>query len=362
MHRALTILSDAVTAHAFPGAQFAVTHRGALISSGAVGRFTYNASSPAVTPRTVYDIASLTKVVAATPMAMLLCEEGKLDLERPVGEIVPEFLEADPDKRRCAVTLRMLLAHSSGLPAYVRLFETARTRDALLAALYKLPLETGPLQRVEYSDVGFILLGEALERLAGERIDSFVQRRVFMPLAMDDTRYLPPPEWHTRISPTDDASDFRHRLLQGEVHDENCSVMGGISAHAGVFSTAQDLARLALCMLSAGSPVFTRSVLAKFTRREELPAGTTRALGWDTPSRPSSSGEFFSLSSFGHLGYTGCSLWIDPEADLSITLLTNRVWPDRSSHQIRELRPRFHDAVRQEFGLAAKPPVATESL
>ncbi len=347
--RAFAVLEQGIQERAFPGASVAVTHEGKLVALKGLGRFTYDSSSPEVRAETIFDLASVSKVVATTAMAMMLYERGHLDLEAPVAAAIPEFAAAD-DPRRGKITLRMLLAHSSGLPAYQRLFEKAATRDALLGAAFTAPLEADPGARAEYSDVGFIVLGEALERMAGEPLDGFCRREVFGPLGMTQTAYCPPAALKPMIPPTVDDREFRHRVVQGEVHDENASVLGGVAGHAGVFAPAADVATFAHALLRGGGPsgganIVRPETVALFTRRESTPAGTSRALGWDTPSSPSQSGKFFSPRSFGHLGYTGTSLWIDPERRLSVTLLTNRTWPDRGSQKIKQVRPGFHNAV-----------------
>jgi CubicO group peptidase (beta-lactamase class C family) len=246
---------------------------------------------------------------------------------------------------RESVTLRMLLAHSSGLPAYEKLFEYATARDELIRAALTAPM-VAPGTRAEYSDIGFILLGEVLAARAGMALDLFARQEIFTRLGMTRTRFKPPEEWMSAIPPTEDDRKFRNRVIQGEVNDENAYVMGGVAGHAGVFAPAGDLARLAECMLHGGAPIFMPETVKLFTHREPSPPGTTRALGWDTPSRPeSSSGRLFSQVSFGHLGFTGTSLWIDPGRQLSVTLLTNRTWPNRASQLIREVRPQVHDAV-----------------
>jgi len=243
------------------------------------------------------------------------------------------------------VTLHMLLAHSSGLPAYEKLFQRAPTKDRLLDAAFAMPLVADPGVQATYSDVGFIVLGVALSRIADEPLDRFCQREVFGPLGMANTAFNPPPAWRPSIPPTVDDDSFRHRIIQGEVYDENASVLGGVAPHAGVFAPAQDVAVFANAMLKGGQPILHSETVAVFTRRESSPAGTSRALGWDTPSSPSQSGRYFSPHSFGHLGYTGTSLWIDAERQFSVTLLTNRTWPDGSNNAIKEIRPKFHDAV-----------------
>ncbi len=380
---AFSILQYAITRQTFPAASVAVMHRGRLIALKALGSFTYDEGAPllapfarnggrAVTPSTLFDLASLTKVVATAPMAMLLYERGLLDLEAPVSAIVPEFIhDAAKDPRRQEVTIRMLLSHSSGLPAYEKLFLKANTRAELLQAAFTTPLAANPTTRAEYSDIGFIILSIALERLADESLDRFCQREIFAPLTMTNTTFNPPTELRAKIPPTADEregpwgsdtpvrqlpkaddqprasqrSTFRQRIIQGEVQDENASILGGVAPHAGLFSTARDLAKFAQAMLNSGNPILRPETVSLFTRREPTPPGTTRALGWDTPATSSQSGKYFSPNSYGHLGYTGTSLWIDATRQLSITLLTNRTWPDCSNPAIKQLRPKFHDAV-----------------
>ncbi len=345
---AFELIHRAIADHVFPAASVAITHNGKLVGLKAFGHFTYEPDSPQATTATVFDLASLTKVVATTSMAMILYERGLLDLDLPVVAVVAEFAGEDP--RRDAVTLRMLLAHSSGLPAYEKLFLRAKTRDELLSAALATPLTANPGAKTAYSDIGFILLGLALERIADESLDHFCQHEVFGPLAMTRTAFNPPSDWRSSIPPTANDQSFRGRIIQGEVQDENASVMGGVAPQAGLFANSGDLAIFAHVMLSGGRPIFRPETVALFTRRESSPPGTSRALGLDTPSSASQSGKYFSANSFGHLGYTGTSLWIDPERQLSITLLTNRTWPDCSNHSIKQLRPKFYDAVVESLG------------
>lgn len=344
---ALAILSVAVEQKAFPGAGFVVQRHGEIVLQGAVGRFTYDAQSEGVTLSTVFDLASVTKVVATTAMAMALFERGRLNLQQPIVAVLPEF--ATEDARRNRITIQMLLAHSSGLPAYARLFEQAQDRTGLLRLAFQIPLECDPGTHAEYSDIGFILLGELLQRIAGEPLDAFCAREVLAPLGMKSTFFNPVKSLRSDIPPTVNDERFRHRIIQGEVHDENASVMGGISGHAGLFSNTSDLAKFAAGILGYGSKLFDRKTASLFTVRQSSPSGTSRALGWDTPSSPSQSGRHFSANSFGHLGYTGTSLWIDGEREIAISLLTNRTWPDNQSQLIKQVRPAFHDAVMEEL-------------
>ena len=347
--RAFAIVREAIRQRAFPGATLAVTHRGALVASQGFGHFTYDEGTAQVHAETVFDLASVTKVVSTTAVAMLLYERRQLMLDAPVADFLPEFVSFAPHDQqaaRCRVTVRMLLAHSSGLPAYEQLFQIADARDALLRAALTVPLVATPGTCSEYSDIGFILLGEVLTRLSGLPLDRLAEREVFVPLGMTRTRFNPPKEWMGEIPPTEDDGTFRKRIIQGEVNDENAYVMGGVAGHAGVFAPAIDLARFADCMLHDGGTLFQPATVKLFTQCPPAIGGQTRALGWDTPSPVgSSSGRHFSQASFGHLGFTGTSLWIDPERQLSVTLLTNRTWPDRASQAIRQFRPKVHDAI-----------------
>ena len=378
---AFALLHEAIVQRAFPASSISVTQAGKLIALKAFGKFVYeeDPGPPAgdapglagverrgintVDTTTIFDLASLTKPIATATMAMLLYERGLLELDAPISGTVPEFLLA-PGARRRDVTFRMLLAHSSGLPAYEKLFLKAHTRHDLLHAAFTTPLVADPATRAEYSDIGFIILGAALERIAEESLDIFCQREIFGPLVMTRTTFNPPADQRPHIPPAADEridrdtpappakprSTHRNRIIQGEVQDENASVMGGVAGHAGLFSTAADLPRFAHALLQAGNPILRSETVSLFTQRESAPPGTTRTLGWDTPSAPSQSGKYFGPRSFGHLGYTGTSLWIDPDRQLSIALLTNRTWPDCSSQAIKQVRPKFHDAVIEALG------------
>jgi CubicO group peptidase (beta-lactamase class C family) len=329
---AYTVLEEAIADRAFPGAAFGILAGGEVLALDGVGRFTYDPASNPVTFSTVYDLASVTKVIATTSMAMLLYQRGKLDLDEPLPAILAG-----------RVTPRLLLAHASGLHGYERLFERFRDREDLLNACRHLPLIHPPGTHSEYSDPGFILLGETLSAITGEAIDAFCTREVFNLLNMTSTRFCPPEEWRSLIPPTEEDLTFRHRILQGEVQDENCFVLGGVAGHAGLFSNALDPLRYVQALFD--HQPFTPETVQLFTTRAELPAGSSRALGWDTPSAPSSSGTWFSQHSAGHLGYAGTSLWIDFERLVAVVLLTNRTWPDRQSQAIRVVRPAFHNAV-----------------
>lgn len=340
--RAFDILRRAIADRAFPAASIAVTHHGKLAALQAFGHFTYESDSPLVFPETIFDLASVSKVMATTTMAMILWERGFLDLEAPVAGIVPEF--SSSDGRRNTLTLRMLLAHSSGLPAHEKFYLRAKTKAELLQAVFATPLAADPGEVVAYSDIGFILLGIALELLADATLDEFCQAE-FAKVGMSNTGFNPPAPLHSAIPPTANDTTFRKRIIQGEVYDENACVLGGVAPHAGLFAPASDVATFAHVLLQGGGPLVRPNTLALFTQRQTTPAGTSRGLGWDTPFSPSQSGKYLSSSAFGHLGYTGTSLWIDPERQLSITLLTNRTWPDSSNKAIVQIRPEFHNAI-----------------
>lgn len=343
------VLEQAIADHAFPGASYGVLYQGQVLALDALGHFTYDQDSPPVTPSSIYDLASLTKVLATTAAAMLLYERGILKLNAHLGDILPGFVVGmRRGSGRERINLQMLLAHSSGLPAYAPLFQQHPTPQGLLRAVLHTPLEVNAGTRAEYSDLGFILLGKALEIISGDYLARFCERNLFQPLELKSFRFCPPPAWQPHIPPTENDTTFRHRIIQGEVQDENCFVLGGAAGHAGLFGRAADVLRFAQLMLpnQPNSPrLFREDTLQLFTTRQSTPQGTTRALGWDTPSNPSSSGSYFGPRSFGHLGYSGTSLWVDPDRALAVVLLTNRTWPDRASKAIQAVRPAFHDAI-----------------
>ena len=352
---AYRVLDEAIAARAFPGCAFGVLSGGSVVLSGARGRFTYEADSPEINRETVYDVASLTKVVATTSAAMLLWQRGQLDLDTPLGELLPGFVVGREAKEHARfIQLHHLLAHTSGLPGYVEFFRTATTPAALYRVCLELPIEAEPGTRAEYSDPGFILLGKALEVLTGEYIVPWVRREVLVPLGMNASGFCPSLVSRRFIPPTEEDTALRHRRIQGEVQDENAWLLKGAAGHAGLFSNVSDLLRYAAAILETQpgaiatkkqSGLFEAATIEHFAQRQS-PQGNSRALGWDTPSEKSSSGIHFSPRSIGHLGYSGCSMWIDLDAQIAVVLLTNRTWPHRQSRLIREVRPAFHDAIR----------------
>jgi CubicO group peptidase (beta-lactamase class C family) len=350
------VLNDAISAHAFPGCAFGVLAGGRVVLQDALGRFTYEDGAPSVTAETVYDVASLTKVVATTAAAMLLYQRDSLDLDMPLRELLPGFTSSPASAEDAPhVKLCHLLAHNSGLPGYPQLFRSATTPIAMVRACLALPIEAEPGTRTEYSDPGFILLGKALEAYTHDPLALWVRREIFQPLRMMATGFCPPRAKRSSIPPTEEDTTLRHRRIQGEVQDEHAWRLQGMAGHAGLFSNMPDLLRFADEILNAGRGtgpatgrprLFDATTVEHFARRQG-PEGSSRAMGWDTPSQNSSSGRHFSPHSIGHLGYSGCSLWMDLDASVAVVLLTNRTWPDRQCELIRSVRPAFHDAVRE---------------
>ena len=338
------VLEGFLADKAYPGAVLAVGRDSALVRLKAFGRLSYDDGASAVATDTLYDLASLTKVVATTTMAMILVDEDRLDIEKPVSAFLPRFRGGAKDR----VTVRQLLTHSAGLAAVEPLYKELKGKAAYLDRIQREELAYEPDAKSVYSDLGEILLGEVLERVAGEPIDAFARRRILDPLGMTDTLFRPGPELLPRIAPTEN-DPWRGRVLRGEVHDENAFAMGGVSAHAGLFGTAPDLARFAQMLLNGGvydhRRIVSRDAVERFTRRFDLP-GSSRALGWDTPAPGSSTGSLLSPRSFGHTGFTGTSLWIDPERRMFVILLTNSVHPTRANEAVPKLvRAAVADAV-----------------
>jgi CubicO group peptidase (beta-lactamase class C family) len=347
--RVTRFLDSAVAAGAAPGAVLGVTVNGQRFVYG-TGRMGQDDSTPVV-PTTVYDLASLTKVVGLTTAIMFAVDDKRMSLEDPIPQYVPEF--RGPEKDR--ITVRALLAHASGLPAWKPLFREVSSRQAMYAAVDTIRLDTLPGTIDRYSDLGAILLTQAVESVYHERIDSLLERRLFIPLGMTSTRFVPPESWKGRITPTE-LDPWRGRVLRGEVQDENAAVMDGVSGHAGLFSSAEDLLTFSEWLLEqwegraeggtgAVRPSIRSSVIREFTRPQNLVPGSSRALGWDTPSPRSSAGTKLSPRSFGHTGFTGTSLWIDPEHRVASVLLSNRVNPNRANARWNPVRAQIADLV-----------------
>lgn len=343
-------LRRAVDARAFPGAVYAVGWRNHLVDLGSTGHMSYASGASPMRPDALFDVASMTKVVATTTVAMMAVERGYLRLDYAVESLVPEF--AGPGKSD--VTIAHLLTHTSGLPAYVEFFRDYVPEEAgegpkreILERIYGTSLEAPPGSRYAYSDLGIILLGEVLDRALGEPYARFAEREVFRPLGMSDTGWNPPARERPRIPPTE-RDPWRARLVAGEVHDENAFVMGGVAPHAGLFSTATDLAIFAQTMLDLGTydhrRILQRSTVVRWRRRQGIVSDSSRALGWDTAFDSDRWG-MFSPQAHGHTGFTGTSIWIDPARELFVILLTNRVHPTRENSRHIQARIDFHTAV-----------------
>ena len=356
---AFDMIEAAIKDKAFPGATLAVGYHG-KVSLHAFGKLSYDAKAPDVAINTMYDIASLTKVVATTTLVAKLAEGGfpvRLDLDAPVSRYLPEWASGPQADWRRRVTVRHLLTHTSGLPPFKEYWRTSKSKQDTLDKIFAEVLDYEPGTKEVYSDLGIILMAEIIERLTGKLLDVLARENIFSPLAMSSTMYEPPKKIWPTIAPTEIDNQYRHRLIQGEVHDENAASIGGVSGHAGVFSTAPDLASFCQMLLNGGvyahQRILRRSTIAEFTVPQQL-SGGTRTLGWAVPTEGGSSGHFMGPHTFGHTGFTGTSIWIDPDRQLFVVLLTNRVNPTRENQKIAKVRPALHDTIVQALGLAPK--------
>ncbi len=342
----LRALRDSV----FPGGIAIIGTRTDILSEVAVGRIDWAADAPAPNAQTVWDLASLTKVVGMTTAMMQLVERKRIDLDAPVQRYLPEWTGQWKEQ----VTVRHLMTHSSGLRAWRAFFQETETLEAARKLLLETPLDTVPGVRYVYSDLGAMLAGMVIERVTGQTLDAYLAANVFGPLRMTDTRYRPPAEWMERVAPTE-QDPWRGRLLRGEVHDENAYRFGQVSAHAGLFSTGADLARFAQAMLNGGELGGARIVqprtLSDFTRVQNA-ALSHRTIGWEAPNGTNSAGTVMRAPAFGHTGFTGTSMWIDPANDLFIVILTNRVNPTRNNSRIGPVRTTIADITTRAAAAA----------
>ena len=320
------LIEAAIQSHAFPGAVVETGGREAVRWTQAFGTLTYAPDSPRVVLDTIYDLASLTKVIATATQARRALEAGALALDRRVAEYLPEWRGTD----RAEVAIADLLEHASGLTGYLPFFRDCHGRAEFERAICTLPLEYAPRTQSIYSDLGFILLGFILADVGFPLLDAPLPSGIW---------FNPPRELRARCAPTE-LDLWRGRLLQGEVHDENCWALGGIAGHAGQFGTAAAVGAFAREVLT----LIDRGALGRFVHKSTVP-GSSRALAWDTMLPTSSCGTRLSARAIGHTGFTGTSLWIDPELDLYVVFLTNRVHPTRENNQIQRVRPALHDAI-----------------
>jgi CubicO group peptidase (beta-lactamase class C family) len=347
------IVKRGMTAGGYPGAAVVVGRRGYSVFEKGYGRLGWTSgSNPVVPDESIYDLASLTKVVGTATAAMILYDEGRLDIEAPISKYLPAFAGTNKEE----VTVRHLLTHTSGLPAgrdLRRLAEDARHARSIVLST---PLVCRPGACQVYSDLGPDVLGFAIEEITGQGLDTFLEERVFSPLGMSDTRFRPDAAQRDRIAPTE-VSSPRGYPVRGEVHDENAWALGGVAGHAGLFSTAADLSLFAQMMLNRGTyngiRIVSDSAVTKFTTR----AAGKRALGWDTTDGEGSAGVHMGGRAYGHTGFTGTSLWIDPDRDLFVVLLTNRVHAPRARRPARVIAD-----VRADLADAAALSVVDDNI
>ena len=357
---AFKVVEDAIADKAFPGATLAVGYKG-KVSYHAFGKLSYDANSPAVKVDTMYDLASLTKVVVTTTLVEKLAEGDfgqPLNLDTPIERYLPEWLSSGNQLDwRHMVTIRHLMTHTSGLPPFKEYWRTSAGKQDTLSRIFAEPLEYEPGTKMIYSDLGIILMAEIIQRLTGQPLDALANEYIFHPLGMKDSMYNPPKKLWPVIAPTEVDNQLRHRLVQGEVHDENAYAIGGVSGHAGVFSTSPDLSHFCQMLLNGGvyahQRILQRATIAEFTAPQPI-SKNERTLGWVVPTASSSSGHYFSVHSYGHTGFTGTTIWIDPDRQLFVILLTNRVNPTRENMKIAQVRPAVHDAIMKALGLATE--------
>jgi len=347
-----SIIINAINKHYFPGAQLLIGSNLDIIYWNCYGHFTYNDSSTVVNKQHCFDLASLTKVVATTPAIMILYQRGQIKLEDKVIDYIPEFNNNGKEN----ITILNLLLHNSGLKDWIPFYKTCKTREEVLNTIYGLNLEYPTGTKFLYSDLNFILLGVIVEKISGKTLDEFCNDELYAKLNMPATFFKPGNELlKYRILPTEYDSYWRNRQLQGEVHDEAASLLGGVSGNAGLFSNIFDLYKYVQVLLireSSNPFLFDANTIDKFTTKySDLPYKNTRALGWDTKPEPtkfrSPCGELISENCFGHTGYTGTSIWCDKDRNLIIIFLTNRVFPNRNNDGIKEVRPDLHNKIIQ---------------
>lgn len=351
-----TVLNAAVSDGAFPGAVAVIGNHDGILASLGVGQLdAADATRPSL--NTMYDLASLTKIIATTSIMLQLVDQGRVALDSPAVKYLPEWR----GPRASSVLIRHLLSHSSGLVAWRPFYKEAVDKADARAQLLLVGPETVPGTRYVYSDMNFMLLGLIAEQVTGMPLDSAFKTLVATPLRLSDTRFRPDSSQRFRVAPTE-YDPWRQRQLRGEVHDENASRFDGVSGHAGLFSTGEDLSRVARMWLNRGTLDGVRlaspQTIALFTRAQDTLV-SRRALGWETPNGTNSAGHKLSPQAFGHTGFTGTSLWIDPARDLFVILLTNRVNPTRQNTRIGGVRIALADAIAGAIDVGGSRPAAT---
>ncbi len=360
----MALMNTAIADSAWPGGVLLAQYQGNTIVFDAAGFHTYARETRTRTDE-IFDLASITKVIATTSAAMKLYENGKLDLDQKVVTYIPEFRgkRLIRDRVKKQVTVRHLLTHTSGLPPFKSFYKIDGTVANRLKAINNTSLKRKPGLETVYSDIGIITLGKIIERQIGMGLNVYVDQEIFKPLGMKSTGYLPGANELYRVVPTE--IDPEGNLIHGYVHDENAHSLGGVAGHAGLFATAGDLSRFARMMLGKGElggvRIFEPATVELFTRRANLIEGSSRCLGWDSPSGNASGGVYISDNAFGHTGFTGTSLWIDPDNEIVVILLTNAVHPNRSwkTPKYFDWRQRIHSAVYEELGFTTPNPHLT---
>ncbi len=340
------IINDAIAQQLIPGAVVVIGHDGQVVYRKAHGSRAIDPRRETMTPDTVFDCASLTKVVATTTAIMQLWEQGKFRMNDPVAKYLPEFGQNGKDD----ITIRQLLVHYSGLAPDLDLTKPWEGKETAYRMAFEGAPEWAPGSAFVYSDINFEVLGALVERLSGESLDAYAAKHIFEPLGLKDTRFLPPHSWESRIAPTEE--DENHHMLRGVVHDPTARRMGGVAGHAGLFSTADDLAIFAQALLDGGRGVLTPATVAKMTAPQQPVNGTAvRGFGWDIDSPFSTNrGELLPVGGYGHTGFTGTSLWIDPATKTYIVLMTNAVHMKEKGGAI-SLRTRVGTAVAAALAL-----------
>ena len=347
-----TVMQKAVSDTVFPGASLAVLYNGDVIFHKAFGRMTYNPQSRPAETTTIYDLASLTKAVATTSIAMQLVERDSLSLQSAVSHYLPGFAKNGKE----SVTIEELMRHTSGLRAHTFFAKSCTTPEELFQAIEADTLLTVPGTATLYSDLNFMLLGKIIEQITGHSLAANFHQRFAAPLGMSSTLFTPPPSMLWRIAPVEKDTLWPFKVPRPLVNDQNAALLGGVAGHAGLFSTTGDLLNLVNMLMHGGTlkghTYFQTATFRKFLARN----GNQRAVGWDVRSFDghSSAGDYFSSSSYGHLGYTGTSIWIDPERKLAVILLSNRVYPSSENIKIRKFRPLLHNSVARCLGLPVR--------
>lgn len=338
------IINKAIVDSAFPGASLLVAKDGKIIFEKGFGKLTYDPLSIPVSTNTIFDLASVSKVIATTTATMICVDRKLFSLDDKVSKYIPAFASNGKEN----ITIRNLLLHNSGLPSFKPFYKMYKTQKEVLKDLYNTKLEYETGTKTLYSDLGMITLGKVIEAVTKKTLDKFCNEEIFIPLGMKDTYYNPPSENKYRIAPTEVDTYWRNRLIWGEVHDENSAILGGVAGHAGLFSTVKDLAIILQMILQKGTykgkAYIQKETVELFTSKQS--EQSSRGLGWDTKSLQNCScGKYFSNLSYGHTGFTGTSVWTDPTRNLIVILLTNRVHPTRENNKLGNLRPVIHNAI-----------------